>query len=71
MISSWSDEAAGRPLPWEAVCAAAGVVRSTVVAELGDTTFAFALCFLCVFWILELLGDDGDAMGSVMVVLRG
>lgn len=65
---SWSEEAAGRLLPWEVVCDAAGVVRSTV-AELGDTTFDFPLCFLCVFWVLALIGDDGDAMGSVMVVL--
>ena len=68
-MPSWSEEAAGRPLPWEeAVCAAAGVVRSTV-AELGVTTFAFPLCFLCVFWALALIGDEDDAMGSVMVVL--
>ena len=65
---SWSEEAAGWPLSWEAVCAAVGVVGSTV-AELGDTTFAFPLCFLCVFWVLALIGDDGDGMGSVMVVL--
>ena len=45
-----------------------------MVAELRDTTFAFAfafsLCFLCVFLVLKLMGDDGDdAMGFVMVVL--
>jgi hypothetical protein len=75
MLPSWSEEAAGRPLPWEAVCAAAaaaaatGVVRSAV-ADLGDnTTFAFPLCFLCVFWVLALMGDEDDAMGSFMVVL--
>jgi hypothetical protein len=75
MLPSWSEEAAGRPLPWEAVCAAAaaaaatGVVRSAV-ADLGDnTTFAFPLCFLCVFWVVALMGDEDDAMGSFMVVL--
>jgi hypothetical protein len=68
-MPSWSEEDAAGPPPWETVCAA-GVVRSTV-AELGDTTFAFPLCFLCVFWVWALIGDDGDAMGSVMVVLSG
>lgn len=72
MISSWEEEeeaAAAGLLRLEAVCAA-GAVGSTV-AELGDTTFAFALCFFGVFWVLTLMGDDGDAMGSAMVVLSG
>ena len=50
------------------MCAA--VLRtSSTVAELGDTTFAFPLCCLCVFVVLALIGDDGDGIGSVMVVL--
>ena len=73
MISSWEEEeeaaAAGLLRLVEAVCAA-GAVDSTV-AELGDTTFAFALCFFGVFWVLALMGDDDDAMGSAMVVLSG
>ena len=50
------------------VCA--GGVGLTV-AELGDTSFAFPLCFcFWVFWVLALIGDDGDAMGGSVMVAR-
>ena len=64
--------AAAGKLSWEEdVCAATGVGPRAAVAELGDTTFVFPLCFLCIFWVLALMGDDDDAMSSVMVVWSG
>lgn len=45
---------------------AAGFGSKSTISELRDSTFAVPLCFLGVFLVLALMGDDGDAMGSVM-----